>query len=236
MPRFKGTSSEDVMFMKEWHEPGGHPCVPYMEKWEEKNKRNGEEYGAALDRAAKSPIKVRSEYKSEPKREYSEPIIRMSRNTRSNLIVALFVILLLIVSAILLTSPRAGTQTNANPTTIIPVNTNQSAVVSNKFESPIGCWITNVTNTYSNSTETIYLNSDGTGEDKLFAEITSPSYNGTNSVNYPGTWMYINGQVTLTTRIASGVTGQGNFTYTKLNNTEILMGGANGATVFHRCS
>ena len=29
--------------MEEWHKPGGHPCVPYLEHWEDENQRKEEE-------------------------------------------------------------------------------------------------------------------------------------------------------------------------------------------------
>ena len=49
MPRFKGTNVEDRLFMQEWHKPGGHPCVGYLEKIEEERKRKDEAYAKFLD-------------------------------------------------------------------------------------------------------------------------------------------------------------------------------------------
>lgn len=37
LPRFKGTSHEDLVFMEEWHKPGGHPCIPYSDHWKANN-------------------------------------------------------------------------------------------------------------------------------------------------------------------------------------------------------
>lgn len=54
LPRFEGTSHQDRLFMEEWQKPGGHPCVPFLEHWEAKNKRKDEEYRQALDRLIKS--------------------------------------------------------------------------------------------------------------------------------------------------------------------------------------
>jgi CBS domain-containing protein/uncharacterized protein YkwD len=67
-PRFRGTSTEDRIFMEEWNKPGGHPCVPYMRFWEEENKRRDEKYDKALDEA-----KIRPSYNlEEPSRFVSE--------------------------------------------------------------------------------------------------------------------------------------------------------------------
>ncbi|MFH1839634.1 MAG: hypothetical protein ABH849_00620 [Nanoarchaeota archaeon] len=72
MPRFKGTSHEDRLFMEEWHKPGGHPCVPYLEHWKAKNEREKQEYGLALDRLIRSKP---PQFKKEEK--WHEPIFNV---------------------------------------------------------------------------------------------------------------------------------------------------------------
>ncbi len=58
LPRFNSTKPEDILFMEEWHKPGGHPCVPYLDVWRTKQKRKEEEYRQALDKFLRSkPIK-----------------------------------------------------------------------------------------------------------------------------------------------------------------------------------
>ncbi|MDP4012646.1 MAG: CAP domain-containing protein [Candidatus Nanoarchaeia archaeon] len=49
MPRFKGTSKEDKLFMDEWRKDG-HPCPKYIPFWEAENETKKEEYGRALNR------------------------------------------------------------------------------------------------------------------------------------------------------------------------------------------
>jgi hypothetical protein len=72
LPRFDSTKHEDRLFMEEWHKPGGHPCVPYLEIWKAEQERKEEEYRQALDRLIKSkPIQFEKEEKRyEP--EYEE--------------------------------------------------------------------------------------------------------------------------------------------------------------------
>ncbi|MBI2578121.1 MAG: CAP domain-containing protein [Candidatus Aenigmarchaeota archaeon] len=62
LPRFEGSTQKDRLFMEEWHKPGGHPCPPYLEHWEEENKRKLQQYKEALDKFVKSkPIKHHEE-------------------------------------------------------------------------------------------------------------------------------------------------------------------------------
>jgi len=58
MPRFKGTSSEDLAFMEEWHK-SGHPCLEYGSIWKTKSQEEIERYGQALDSMRGVPIKKR---------------------------------------------------------------------------------------------------------------------------------------------------------------------------------
>jgi uncharacterized protein YkwD len=50
LPNFETTSHKDRLFMEEWHKPGGHPCIPYLNHCEVENKRKAEEYRQALDK------------------------------------------------------------------------------------------------------------------------------------------------------------------------------------------
>lgn len=92
LPNFK-TSHKDRLFMEEWHKPGGHPCVPYLEHWEAENQRKEEEYRRALDRLIKSkPVqfekeekRYESEYEEHPKKpkhieKHEEPKIEKKTN------------------------------------------------------------------------------------------------------------------------------------------------------------
>jgi len=54
LPRFDSTKHEDKLFIEEWHKPGGHPCVPYLEIWKAEQERKEEEYRQALDRFLRS--------------------------------------------------------------------------------------------------------------------------------------------------------------------------------------
>ncbi|MFH1840023.1 MAG: CAP domain-containing protein [Nanoarchaeota archaeon] len=83
MPRFRGTSHEDHLFMEEWHKPGGHPCVSYLEYWKAKNEREKQEYGLALDRLLKSkPHQFKKEEKwQEP--IFNVPITKEKQNFKS---------------------------------------------------------------------------------------------------------------------------------------------------------
>ncbi|MBN1896677.1 MAG: matrixin family metalloprotease [Candidatus Aenigmarchaeota archaeon] len=74
LPRFEGTSHQGRLFMEEWQNPGGHPCMPFLSHWEAENERKEKEYSQALDRLIKSkPIQFEKEEKLyEP--EYEQPI------------------------------------------------------------------------------------------------------------------------------------------------------------------
>jgi len=62
LPNFKTTTHRDRFFMEEWHKPGGHPCVPYLEHWEAENQRKEEGYRQALDKLIRSkPLKPHHE-------------------------------------------------------------------------------------------------------------------------------------------------------------------------------
>jgi uncharacterized protein YkwD len=65
LPRFDSTKHEDRLFMEEWHKPGGHPCVPYLEIWKAEQERKEEEYRQALDKFLRSkPIEQEPVYKT----------------------------------------------------------------------------------------------------------------------------------------------------------------------------
>ena len=49
MPRFKSTKPKDLLFMEEYHKPGGHPCPSFVEFWEANEKKKREAYVKALD-------------------------------------------------------------------------------------------------------------------------------------------------------------------------------------------
>ena len=73
LPNFKTTTHRDRLFMEEWHKPGGHPCVPYLEHWEAENQRKEEGYRQALDKLIRSkPLKPHHEpeviHRGEPTR------------------------------------------------------------------------------------------------------------------------------------------------------------------------
>lgn len=50
LPRFNSTSYEDRLFMEEWHKPGGHPCVPYLDVWKAKIHKKQDEYIQSLNK------------------------------------------------------------------------------------------------------------------------------------------------------------------------------------------
>ncbi len=65
LPRFSSTKHEDRLFMEEWSKKGGHPCMPYLNYWEQENKRKEEEYGRALDRVLRTGYKEHKAPKEE---------------------------------------------------------------------------------------------------------------------------------------------------------------------------
>ena len=70
MPRFNSAKPEDRLFMEEWHKPGGHPCIPYLEVWKTEQKRKEENYRQALDKFLRSkPLETHHEQEVIPKEE-----------------------------------------------------------------------------------------------------------------------------------------------------------------------
>ncbi|MCD6464526.1 AN1-type zinc finger domain-containing protein, partial [Candidatus Woesearchaeota archaeon] len=62
LPRFNSTKHEDRLFMEEWHKPGGHPCVPYLDIWRAEQERKEQEYRQALDMLLRSkPLRTHHE-------------------------------------------------------------------------------------------------------------------------------------------------------------------------------
>lgn len=54
MPKFSSTKPADLLFMKEYHNPEGHPCPTYQKHWEDKNREREEKYNIALNTVLKS--------------------------------------------------------------------------------------------------------------------------------------------------------------------------------------
>jgi len=74
LPNFETSSHKDRLFMEEWHKPGGHPCVPYLEHWKAENERKEQEYRQALDRLIRSkPIQFEKEEKRYETKYEEEP-------------------------------------------------------------------------------------------------------------------------------------------------------------------
>ena len=73
MPRFRSTTPEDLVFMEEWHKPGGHPCTPYFDVWKAEQEKKKRKWDETLDKLLKSPLITKPKRPHIPKVELKEP-------------------------------------------------------------------------------------------------------------------------------------------------------------------
>lgn len=55
MPRFRGSSNEDRAYMEEWSKPGGHPCIPYVNRMKTKSEMEKKQEYSALNYLIENP-------------------------------------------------------------------------------------------------------------------------------------------------------------------------------------
>lgn len=116
LPNFETTSHKDRLFMEEWHKPGGHPCMPYLNHWEAENRRKEEEYGQALDRVLKSktiePHEPRRTHIEEPSKRKVSILEKVDNywywNKRKIIKTIITIIILFVVGYFLYSSFQSG--------------------------------------------------------------------------------------------------------------------------------
>jgi 2'-5' RNA ligase/predicted nucleic acid binding AN1-type Zn finger protein len=102
MPKFDSTKHKDLIFMEEWHKPGGHPCAPFVNHWEAENEREEKEYSQSLDKLIKSkPIQFEQiEIKHEPSYEeppkHKEPIFERKQKRYFKYIIGILAIIFIL--------------------------------------------------------------------------------------------------------------------------------------------
>jgi len=266
-PRFRGTGTEDRIFMNEWHKEGGHPCPPYLRHWEEEKKQRDKEYDKALNRETIAPIKAQSkEYgikfypgrdsTREEKSIFDKQQKMGFKPPNKDLLIAIGVILLLIASVVLFTSPKQGSEQpnssliinnsnlkNLTNNTTFPqqTNINMTPSVVPPEQTFIGCWINQTTygtapNQYGyvwgiqlnqDQSAIYYVNTTGSWPPNQPNQPIQPSPEIAN-----GIWQY-NKQGAYVAAGGHGVL----LVYSNSSGIEIFTDGVGeGAAVFHRCS
>ena len=87
MPKFNSVSQEDILYMEEWRDTHGHPCVPFYDYWITQIKKKREKYMQNLDKLLKSRTIKKKEYIQEYNEKgnyFLKPgnIFRKSESTR----------------------------------------------------------------------------------------------------------------------------------------------------------